>query len=189
MAQPELTFRLEGLRGVMDTLRQLPPELTSRRGGIIRAAVRKAALPVLEQARANVRAIVAQPNIGGKPSDSTGALENAIGLLRFSPGGGDGGEAISVGIGKLKRKFADTIKNRRAGKVGKEYEVLPPTYYAWFLELGTEKMQAHPFMEPAYLSKRNEATSILVTEIQRGIERALKKLKRMNKVKESTRAA
>ena len=84
--------RIEGLDGIIGMLKQLPPEVVSKRGGPVRAALRKAAVVVQKEAQANVRRIVAEPNIGGRPSRSTGALEKAITVIRRRPRGGINGE-------------------------------------------------------------------------------------------------
>lgn len=181
---PVESFRIEGLKGVIDTLKSLPPELVSRRGGPIRTALRKAAKVIQDEAKLNVRNIVAEPNLGGVPTRSTGALEKSITIKRRRPRAGVNGEVFTVGISKVKGTYGDTKKNRRSGKVGNQYDQLPPTFYAWFLEFGTERMRAHPFMRPAFDAKKQEAVDTFVTETNKGIERVYKKLKRQNRVKE-----
>lgn len=168
------TVRLEGLKGVMQTLRQLPPELVARRGGVIKTAIRKAALLIQEEAKNNVRRIVAEPNENGEPSRSTGALEQAISSRRIKPAGGAFGEAYIVYVAKLKKKFVESKGL---------HEHLPPSWYQWFLELGTERSRPHPFMRPAYDSKKGEALDLIVSEINAGIDKAIKKLKKRYGVK------
>ena len=68
------SFRVEGLAGVLDTLKQLPPELVSKNGGPVRTALRKAAVLIQKQAQANVQSIMDTPNAGGMPAESTGLL-------------------------------------------------------------------------------------------------------------------
>lgn len=176
-----INFRVEGLKGVIDTLKQLPPEVVSKRGGPIRSALYKAAKVIQTQARENVQTIVDTPNRGGSDV-STGALKESITIKRRKPKGN--GETYTVGISPIKRFYADTKHNVRKQRVGKGYYILPPTYYAWFLEFGTERMQPHPFMRPAYEAKKEEAVETFVTETNKGIERVLKKLQKQNRVKE-----
>jgi hypothetical protein len=120
--------RIDGLGGVLDTLRQLPPALVSTRGGPVRVALRKAAVLIQRAAQQNVRRIVEEPNRGGRPSFSTGALEASIRVRRLRMRAGVNGEAYWVGIGKVTRKYANTKQNRRRRRVGADYEILPPTY-------------------------------------------------------------
>lgn len=177
------SVRIEGLRGVLQTLRDLPPELVSKGGGPVRTALRRAAVLIQKQAQANVERIVADPNIGGRESKSSGALRDSITTRRLRMPSGQKGERYWIGIAPLKRKYADTRKNRRKQRVGKFYVILPPTYYAWFLEDGTERQSAKPFMRPAFEAKRAEAVTLFATELPRAIDRIVKRIERANKGK------
>lgn len=163
--------RIEGLDGVMDTLRALPRE--AKAGKVIRTAVRKGALVLREEARANVRRIVAEPNVGGPDYESTGALEAAITVTRRAPQGGLLGEAFHVVIRRLSKKM----------RAGLAKGVLPPSVYGSFLEFGTERMRAHSFMRPAFELKKEEALRTVVDGINDGLARLLRKLERQNRVK------
>lgn len=178
-----INFNVEGLDGVLKTLRSLPPELVSKRGGPIRSALYKAAKVIQTQARENVQTIVDTPNKGGSDR-SSGALKESITIRRRKPKGNNNGEVYTVGISPIKRFYADTRHNVRKQRVGKGYYILPPTYYAWFLEFGTSRMQPHPFMRPAFDAKKEEAVQTFTTELNAGIERILKKLNRQNRVKD-----
>lgn len=175
------TVRVEGLAGVLRTLEQLPPEIVSKAGGPVKFALRKAGLMIRDRARANVDAIVAEPNIGGRPSKSTGALKESI-VYKRRRIKGQNGEAAWVGIVPLKKQYANTRANRRKDRVGKSYVVLPPTYYGWFLEFGTERQTAKPFMRPAFESGRNEALQIFEDELKRRIGLIQRKLAKQNRV-------
>lgn len=168
-------FKISGLKEALAVLKALPSEIVSKRGGPIRAALRKAAQPILKEAILNIRRIIAEPNIGGLPSKSLGALEASmrITILKFK-----GAEAVSVGPRKIKQIYAKTKANVRKGRVGKTYKVLPPTYYAWFLEYGTERMRPHPFLRPAFDSKKVEAANLFASELNTSIGKIVKKLER-----------
>lgn len=153
--------RLEGLKGVIDTLKQLPPELVSKRGGVVKAALRKGAVIVQKEMQRNVDRIIAEPNVDDRPTKSTGALLAAVKIRRRrSVDGGGNGEALSVGPGK---------------KLGK--------FYAWFLEYGTERMRPHPFVRPAYEATKDAALSAIVQGLISGVDKALRKLQGQNGVK------
>lgn len=175
-----ITFKVEGLKGVIDTLNMLPPEVVSKRGGPIRSALYKAAKVIQTQARENVQTIVDTPNRGGSDR-SSGALKESITIKRRKPK--ENGETYTVGISPIKRFYADTRHNVRKQRVGKGYYILPPTYYAWFLEFGTERMQPHPFMRPAFDAKKTEAVETFTTELNKRLEAIVKKLERQNRVK------
>ena len=48
------TTQIEGLAGVLDTLKRLPPEIVSKRGGPVRAALNKAARMIQKQVIVNL---------------------------------------------------------------------------------------------------------------------------------------
>lgn len=165
------TVKLEGLKGVLDTLRGLPKELKA--GRIVRSAVRKGAVVIQKQAQQNVRQIVMEPNKDGRQTNSTGALAASITVRRKAPQGGRNGEAQSVGISRITKKLRASL-NKSTGD---------PRYYAWHLEFGTERMRPHPFMRPAFMAKRQLALATIVTGLHQGIAKAMRKLQKLNGVK------
>ena len=57
---------------------------------------------------------------------------------------------VGVMGGARQKTYVDNRANRRAGRVGATYEVEDAETFHWrFLELGTRKMRARPFMRPA----------------------------------------
>lgn len=176
----KIEVKLFGLDGVLDTLRSLPPELVSKRGGPVRRALAKAARLIAAEAQANVRAIVAEPNKDGRSTKSTGALEKAIRVNR-RPLNNIKGERYLVWLGRSIGRYANTRNNVRAGKVGKEYEVEPPQFYGLFLEYGTSKMRPHPWIRPAFEKKAAEAIATIEAELVAGVERIVKRLAAKNR--------
>lgn len=68
---------VEGLRGVVDTLRQLPPEMVSKNGGVVRSGLRKGALVIRDAARRQI-ALNASPSAKVMPSASAISLASAV---------------------------------------------------------------------------------------------------------------
>lgn len=169
-----VSVRIEGLEGVLKTLRELPPELVSKNGGPVRTAARKALVPMRDDAKANVRAIVVEPNADGLPSDSTGLLEKSIGIKRGRLASGKG-ERLVLSPGRRKyprtEKRGGKSKNITTGKVG------------GLLEFGAEKMTAKPWMRPAYQKNAPKALQIFSDELNKGIAKIQRKLERRNRVK------
>lgn len=67
-------------------------------------------------------------------------------------------------------------KGRRRGQIVLEIRVgegdfVGKTFYAAFVEFGTSKMDAKPYMRPAFDAKKAEARAIATREIRAGIER------------------
>jgi HK97 gp10 family phage protein len=163
-------------------LKALPPEIVSKAGGPVKFGLKKAADVIKNEVKANVRKVVAEPNLGGLPSKSTGALEESIITKRIRPAPGVKGERMLVAIRSgAKRQYGNTRANRRSGKVGKTYEESPPTFYGHMLEYGTAKMKPHPFIRPAFDSKKGEAVSVFVRETTKRIEAVVKKLDRQKR--------
>jgi HK97 gp10 family phage protein len=64
------------------------------------------------------------------------------------------------------------IKTKRVSDTSIELSVGPTkdTFYAKFLESGTKKMEARPFLNPALESRSNEASLIFAAELDRLIQ-------------------
>lgn len=167
-------MKLTGLDGVLKTLKSLPPELVSKRGGPIRTALRRGAIVIRNEAKLRV------------PVDS-GELRDSLTVTRGKPPLDGKGERYLVRAGGIsmrqyvKNKF--NIRKGRATQVSaKSYEVEDmPAVYGRFLEYGTSKMPARPWMRPAFASKASEAIRTIEREMVAGIDRIVKKLARQNK--------
>ena len=161
------TVSIEGLDDVLRRLRALGPE-ASKRGGPVRAAVRKGAVVIQKEAQANVRRIVATPNIGGGDV-STGLLEKSIKPIRMKARrGGEKGETFMV-----------TVPRRARYPVGKRTPSgIGVATVGKMLEYGTPKRQPMPWMRPAFHAKKDEAAKVMADEVLKGIEKLEKKLAR-----------
>lgn len=143
----DLSKKLEGLKYDV-----------SKRGG--RFALRKAAQVVRQQAQANAARI-------DDPQSREDIVKNLTErwASRFNKSTGDLMFRVGVqgGAGGSK-KSADL-----AGLPGGD------TRHWRFLEFGTEKMAAQPFMVPAIEQSAQKATDTFIKEFDRAIDRALKK--------------
>lgn len=170
MAREPINVR--GLKGVLDTLKQLPPELVSKRGGPVRSALRKGAKIIQQQMQANVQAIIDNPNIDGHESKTIGILKANIVLAVLNPPPGQKGERIGVRVRRKRypRERMGPGKGKSAQGVGA------------LLEQGTERRQAYPWAAPAYESKKQEAYAVFERELPAAIDRIVKKLAKQNGV-------
>lgn len=174
-----VTIKLEGLDGVLNTLKSLPPELVSRRGGPVRAALRKAAVVIQKQEIENLQYIILEPNKDSSDR-STGLLEKNIVVSRSRLAGGQNGERYLV---RVRRKvYPEQAQKTNVRAKGAKNVVT--SQVARLLEYGTVRRKPFPFIRPAFDAKKQEAVDTFVRETNKGIERILKKLKRQYRVKE-----
>lgn len=157
-------MKLHGLDGVLETLRQLPPELVSKRGGPVLAALRKGAKVIDQQRRANLQAVVATTTDSGK-RESTGFLAKNLIVSRGKAPFGGKGERILL---RVKRK----------GYPGRKGVSTVQT--ANLLEYGSSQQPAEPWIRPAFESRAREAISTVERELVAGIDRIVAKLARAN---------
>lgn len=156
-----MNIQISGLKELEQAMRQLPDKLQQRP---LRAAVNAAAQVVKKQARANV------------PVD-TGLLKKDIIVTRSRRRSAPGRETYLVMVREKKKKYADTRRNRRANRVGKTYTVQGDAYYWRFLEFGTVKMPARPFMRRAFENTKNQQIDALKTKLSESIEKLARELR------------
>lgn len=75
--------------------------------------------------------------------------------------------------GKLREEISVSgIKRRKGNKhvlVGLQKDDNSNVFYGKFLEYGTSKMSARPFMGPAFQSKKSLASQIIINELRKGL--------------------
>lgn len=161
------TQTLKGLDDVLRKLRSLPPELVSRRGGVVRSALRKGAVVIQKEWQANIQRIVDAPNLGDWPADSTGLLKKNVVVTRDS----------KPGRHLAAERFVVRVRNKRYPNVTGKKPVTT-AQVARLLEAGTEKRPPMPFAAPGYMSKRQVALNTVVAELNKGIARVIRKMER-----------
>ncbi len=160
--------RIEGLKGVLDTLKQLPPEIVSKNGGPVRGALRKAALVLQREAVANLDKIIAEPNQDGR-QESTGLLKANVVTTRGRRNAFKG-ESYFV---RVRRKVYPDAKGKR----------ISTQKVARLLEYGTARRAPLPWLRPAFATKKQEAVNVFTTDINKRLAAILKRLQRANRVK------
>lgn len=157
-------FQVQGLDGVLDRLKALPEAVGAKGGGPVRAALAKGARVFRNQAISNA------------PRD-TGLLQESIVARRDSrPGAVGATEAYFIGVKRKSRRYSNTKRNRGKGRVGKTYFVDGTAFYWLWVEFGSEKMAARPFLRPAFEQRKEDALNVIVNEMQAGLARAERKL-------------
>lgn len=168
---PTETVHLEGLRGTLDMLKRLPPELVSKSGGPVKLALKKAAEVLRDAARANVQRIIDEPNLDEQATKSTGLLKKSIVAARGKMPPGLKGERYSVRIRK-NQKYPETRgEGLTAVQIGRQ------------LEEGTERRDPKPWLRPAFDEKKGAAVDTFVSEVNRRGQALIDKLDREAKAK------
>lgn len=138
-------FRIEGLDGVLRKMRSLSPKL-QKKGAV--AAVRKGANIVRDDARRRAKEF-------DDPATKESIARNIVTQVNNRLGKRVGGVALRVGVRGGARVSPDNVG------------------YWRFLEFGTSKAQAQPFMRPALESNVDQATTAIVTELNRQLDEVL----------------
>lgn len=159
--------RIEGLKGVLDTLKQLPPEIVSKNGGPIRGSLRKAAQVLQREVQTNLQQIIDAPNVDGKDV-STGLTKANIVASRGKSS--RQGERYFVRVRNKKFPGAAGVGSTTAANARR-------------LEYGTARRAPMPFIRPAFATKKQEAVNVFVTDINKRIAAIVKRLQRANRVK------
>lgn len=148
---------IKGLDAIIKTLNALPPEIVSRAGGPVRTALRKAAVVVQKEAKANIDRIASE----GETNESTGTLKKALIVSRKKPGNFKG------------ERFWLRIK-----RGAKNPDGVTANTYGGVLEFGDNRVPAKGWMRAAWEGKKNEALDTFIREIPKGIEAAIKRAKK-----------
>jgi HK97 gp10 family phage protein len=169
-------------------LAALTPALEKK---VLRQAMRKAAKPILAQAKANAPV--------GKPTTELRALaKNTIAFGRaFGATEKQVQRAATRAVAQATREakkgkqrypgqLRDSLRLRamksKKGRIGmmvqtREGDYRGDTFYGAFIEYGTNKMAAKPYMRPAFDTKKGEAAKIIEHEIRAGIAKIASEVK------------
>jgi hypothetical protein len=161
----KVELELTGLNGVLDTLKRLPPELTSRNGGLVRAALRRGAMVIVKQARINFKAAVALPGKTGI-TDTTGFTEKNIVTKRRRMIPGVNGERAVVTVNYVHHP------NKHSYRGG----FIRANDIAFIMEAGSSKQEATPWLVPAFKAKAVEAIRTTEDALIKSVDRVLRKI-------------
>lgn len=117
---------------------------------------------------------VIKDEIAAKAPVRTGALRDSISTFKRHTDS-DNVVQYSIGIRNIRQKYGNTSENLRKRRVGKTYFVQGPTFYGRFVEFGTSKMSAHPFMRPGFASAVQGALNAIRDGLAKAVDRATKR--------------
>lgn len=160
----KVEMNISGIDGVLATLRSLPAEIVSKRGGPVKLALAKGARYMRDRAKENLRAAIAQ----GPTTRSTGELEKRIIATRGKAPFGGKGERYLVRVKKGDYINADGVRTN-------------PRMTANLLEYGSSKQPATPWLRPVIPAHGEKVVNIVVTDLKARIDKAVAKLAATNK--------
>jgi HK97 gp10 family phage protein len=162
----KIEMQLTGLNGVLETLKSLPAEVVSKRGGPVKSALRKGANVILKAEKANLRAVMGH-EVDGEKRLTTGLLLKSLIATRGKP--------------KFKGEwYIVRVKKKKYQRKGKDVSTVK---VAQLLEYGSSKQPAEPFIRPAFTSKAAEAIRTIERELIAGVDKVVLKLAAQNKGK------
>jgi HK97 gp10 family phage protein len=161
-----LELKVTGLDGVLDMLKKLPPEVVSKRGGPVKAALRKGALVIQAEEKKNLLAVIARTD-DQIERQATGLLLDNIIVSRGKQPIGTKGERYLV---RVKRKVY--LRNNNEGGDTTTLKT------ARLLEYGSSKQPPRPWIRPAAAAKAQEAVDVTSQELVKRINAIVKKLAR-----------
>jgi hypothetical protein len=156
---------LEGLDGVLGTLKSLPAEIVSKRGGPVKLALAKGARFLRDKVRANLKTAIARNGA----TESTGLLlENVISSRGKAPSSGKG-ERYLV---RVKRKTYPKLRGKKATTT---------LQTANLMEYGSSNQQATPFIRPAVQTHGSATINVVETDLLKRIDKVVSTLGAKNK--------
>jgi hypothetical protein len=165
----KVTVQMDGLAGVLATLKALPPEVVSQRGGPVRAAVRNSSKIIRDEARLQMQARGQEAGKTGV-SYATGFSASHIIMKRTK---------LTAIKGE---RFVVTVKpvpHPNGNRIGKR--PLRANDAAFIMEAGSATQPAEPWMRPAFAAKKEIATRAMETELVKAVDKIVKKLALKNR--------
>ena len=157
-----MTVKMEGLNELRMALQRLPREIQAK---VLPRAVSKGAQVIAKDAKARAPELSAPD-----PRRTPGLLKR---MIRATSGVRRGTEATAfVSVRRLSKAAISRFKKslRAAGARVKGANNPNDPFYWRFLEFGTSKMAARPFLRPAFDSKKREAADRIIDVLREGIE-------------------
>lgn len=156
-----LSVKITGLKELGQTMEALGRKTRNKLGA---KAMRRGGVIIRDQARAN--APVLQEKVLHR---KRGTLRKAI--IASTKLQKDGSVRTIIFVRSLKNSKVLEFKSK-TGKGG-AYNPHDPFYWR-FVEFGTSKMPAQPFLQPAFTSKKEQASREIITTLRDGILREVK---------------
>lgn len=149
-------IQISGLSELGEALKQFPVKLGQK---------------YLRKATFAAASVIKDDAIGRAPI-RTGALRDHIAVFKRPSDGDTAHYAIGVRGIKLTRKLKRVAKYLRQIAGVKHLDISGDLYYWRFLEFGTSKMPAHPFLRPAFEAQKENAIERFRAALADGVQAA-----------------
>lgn len=160
------TIKVKGLDQLLKNMQQLPRELVSKNGGLVRSALFKSTKLIRDEAR--LRA----------PKDTGNLSRNVIAVRDRNPQQAGASERYQITVRKkrLTKKAKANAARKANGKI--DYRAAGDAFYWRFVEFGTAKMAATPFLRPGFESRKEQAVDTFKDSLGKGVARVVRKMKK-----------
>lgn len=156
-------FDLNIKNGVIDKLKTLGPKLEKK---YLAKSLRKGANIVKAAAQARAKQF-------DDPKTPQMVWKQIAVYTSAQLGKQNGGVALQVGVKGGARRYKNNKYNRSKQRVGQVYMGPGAVYYWRFLEFGTSKMKAQPFMRPALENNIQKVTDAITNNLNDSITKVI----------------
>lgn len=152
-----MEVKVDGLEELGKALRDFPTVLAQK---------------YLKRATFTAAALIEADAISRAPV-RTGLLKSKIAIFKRSSDGNTAHYAIGVRRLRLTRKVKRVLKILRKANGGSSGVTIDDDAFYWrFLEFGTAKMSAHPFLRPAFEAQKEAAIEVFRVTLADGVQAA-----------------
>ncbi|MFC5524018.1 HK97-gp10 family putative phage morphogenesis protein [Polaromonas jejuensis] len=152
---------IAGLKELQAALKELPDRIAKN---VLRGSVNAGASVITNEVQTRAPVYTGEVSQGHPPP---GTLKRAVYQKQ-----------IRELSGQLKQTFYVGVrKGKQYQKQGKKGNLSQDAWYAKFVEFGTSKMAARPFMRPAFEAKKSEAVEAIKAYLEKRIPEEVAKLK------------
>jgi HK97 gp10 family phage protein len=162
----KVEMQLQGLEGVLATLKSLPAEVVSNKGGPVKNALKDGAYVIHAKALENLKKSTAGPL-------TTGLLVESLIVSRGKAPKSGKGERYLVRV--KKKGYA----GRSEGK-GKKLKGVTTLQTANLLEYGSSTQPAEPWLRPAFQATAQQAIKTTEASLVKRLNAIVKKLAKQN---------
>src|SRR5690554_6420088 len=153
---------IKGLDGVLDTLKSLPPEIVSKRGGPVKLALKKGANVLRQQAAINLQSLIKGTNDDGERISTGLLLKNLVVTRGKAPIGGNG------------ERYLVRVRRKVYRVSGGESVTTLKT--AQIFEYGSRIQQPpRPFIRSAFKAKAAEAIQVTSDDLKKRVDKIVQK--------------